>query len=228
LNSVRQTFEDYAQFVVQEPVNGRILWFLARGIRSVLADPYLADALDGFDTSQIVGFLSENDALVQEYYPDAMRGAQFETETAPEILSTELPKQLAAAKEILEAEDARGVFAPNVSDTLEMLSRRAEGARRGYATATTEEDREAAGKELQQVSVQSTALLGRIKGRLNDWLKRTGNWTKQNTDYAKENPMTTAAVATGAAPGVSWVVQQITPIFEALWKLIGNLPLPPI
>ncbi|WP_415919241.1 hypothetical protein [Tateyamaria sp. SN6-1] len=163
-----QNFQDYAQFVLQTPVNGRILWFLANGVRAVLSDPYKVEALDGFDMSRITGFLSESDALIQEYYPDAMRGAQFETETPPDVLSRELPPRLAAARDILAAEDARGVFAQNVSDTLEMLIRREEGARRGYLTAATDEDREAAGKELQRVSVQATAVLGRINGRLTE------------------------------------------------------------
>ncbi|MEL6315579.1 MAG: leucine-rich repeat domain-containing protein [Pseudomonadota bacterium] len=221
-----QNFRDYAQFVRQSPVNGRILWFLANGVRAVLADPYEAEALDGFDTSQVTGFLSENDALIQEYYPDAMRGAQFETETPPDVLSRELRTQLVAARDILAAEDARGVFAPNVSDTLEMLIRREEGARRGYLTAATEEDREAAGKELQRISVQSTAVLGRIKGRLKQWLKNTGEWAKIQAAHAKDNPITTlGGIGTASVP-VYWVVQQLTPVFEFLWKLIGNLALP--
>lgn len=225
---IRKNFEDYAEFVQQAPINGRILGYLATGVRGALADPYTADALDGFDTSRIMFFLGEHDALVREYYPDALRGAEYDTETDPEVLSAELPGQLSAAKEILAAEDAQGVFAPSVSDTLEMLERRMEGARRGYLTAAEPDDHAAAGKELQRLSVQITAVVGRIKARLGEWLKRTKAYLRNEVEAAHEDAIGAVGKWGGAIAAVEWVVQRMTPVFEYLWKLVGNLPLPPI
>ncbi len=200
---VRQNFKDYREFIRQEPINGRILSFLAKGIRDVFNDPYTSDALDAFDRSQLGGFLSEHDALLREYYPDALRGASYETHTPPQQLVEEMPLRLQAARDILKAPEAEHVFAPSVSDALEMLYRREEGARRGYLTASDEARREAAGKELQAVSVLVTAYLGRIQARLTQWLKRTGQWSLAQVEFAKENPVTVGGGCRVWGPGSS-------------------------
>jgi hypothetical protein len=224
--AVRENFKDYGEVVQAAPVKARILNFLAQGIRGVLADPYASEAIDAFDETQLSGFLSEHDALVREYYPDALRGAKYETATDPETLVREVPQKLAAAREVLASEEAQSIFAPSVSDTLEMLYRREEGARRGYLTASDDAAREEAGKELQRLSVQITAYLGKIKGRLVQWQVRAGQWTQEQVDYAKEHPLAVGGGVASLGGGVLYVVGKLTPVFEGMWKLIGSLPLP--
>jgi hypothetical protein len=223
---VAQSLADYAGHVAADRINARILWFLAQGIRAVLADPDLAAALDGFDSTRLTLFLSENDALIRDYYPDALRGPQFESTADPETLTRAVPPRLAAAREILARADAEGIFAPSVSSTLEILQRRFDGARKGLATAPTEVERQAAGQELRRVSVQITAYLGRIRGRLMQWRARTGTWAKQQADHAREHPVATTGNLGAAYVGVDLVIRNLTPLFQELWRLIGSLPLP--
>lgn len=106
-----------------------------------------------------------------------------------------------------------------VSDALEMLNRRVEGARKRLATSTDPKEREQAVADLRRNSVLVTAYLGRIKGRLL-------RWTQKQVGHAKENPATTGAVFATLYPVAAGVIAALTPIFEALWRLIGNLPLP--
>lgn len=216
---IAQSFVDYHAFSAQEPLNARLLNYLAQGLRAVVGDPDLADALDAFDRSKVTGFLSEHDALMREYFSSALVSHVPDVTTDPETLIAELFPRLGVARKLLEKADADGLFAPSVSDALEILHRRAEGARKRFVTAHTAAERENAVGELRRTSVLVTAYLGRIKGRILQWLGKQGKHTL-------ENPLSVAGNWSKLIEAANYVVIHLTPIFEALWHMIGNLPLP--
>ena len=213
------SFADYAKFAERRPVNARLLNYLAAGLRAAIADEDTRVALDAFDLSKVVAFLEEHDTLVRDYHATALEGPQFEVATDPETLVRELFPKLGAAREILKQADADGLFAPSVSDALEMLNRRAEGARKRLLTSGDPQEREQAVADLRRNAVLVTAYLGRIKGRLLQW-------TRKQVDHAKENPLQTSVNLWAMTEVAKGVIATLTPVFEALWRLIGNLPLP--
>ncbi|WP_373635765.1 leucine-rich repeat domain-containing protein [Yoonia sp. SS1-5] len=215
---VAESFREYRNFVRQEALNPRILKYLSDSIRGAISSADTVEALDGFDLPLINGFLEENDALLNGYFAHSIAPPSFEIDTDPDMLARELFPQLDAASKILADADA-GLFAPSVSDALEMLHRRAEGARKGLITLPDGPERDAAVAELRRTAVLVTSYLGRIKGRLTQWVAKQG-------DHVKENPATSAATVATLVPAAIWVVAQIGPVFEKLWRLIGNLPLP--
>jgi hypothetical protein len=214
-----ESLTEYARFALQRPTNPRVLNYLANSVRAATLDPDTAASMDGFDAGRIGGWLVEHDTLIREYYPSTLGGQIFEAETAPEVLVAELFPKLASAKEILRQADEDGLFAPSVSDALEMLARRAEGAKRKYLTSGVPADRDLATKELRRTAVLVTAYLGRIKGRVMQWLNA-------QADKAAKDPVDTLLRLDGLIDIGIRVVENLTPVFKALWLLIGNLPLP--
>ena len=213
-----QSLDDYATFAMQDPLNPRILIFLAEGLRAILADEMLCAALDGFDQSALSGVIANHDRLIRTYYPGAQTDPAFSSETDPDILIAGLFPQLYAAKKLVEEADQNGLFAPSVSDALEMMHRRAEGARRKIVTGEPEEV-EAGTADLRRTAVLITAYLGRIKGRLTQRVNK-------KLAYARENPATAAVTSAAFVTLAQQMIASVTPVFNALWKLIGNLPLP--
>ena len=118
----------------------------------------------------------------------------------------------------MDEADQNGLFAPSVSDALEMMHRRAEGARRKIVTGDAEEA-EAGTTDLRRTAVLVTAYLGRIKGRLTQWVNK-------QLAYARDNPATAAVTSAAFVTLAQQMIASVTPVFNALWKLIGNLPLP--
>jgi len=217
--AVVDSFVDYTKFSGQTPLNPRILNYLANGIRVAIADDFLSASLDAFDKTAISGFLAEHDTFIRDYYPSSLTGPTHDVEASTETLVGELFPKLASAKEILKKADADGLFAPSVSDALEMLERRAEGARRKLATSMDPGELKPADQDLRRNSVLVTAYLGRITGRLKQWLILQG--TK-----AKEDPVDGALRANGMIDAAKRVVDTLKPVFDYLWQLIGNIPLP--
>ena len=216
---ISASFRDYAEFVQQDPPNPRILRYLAAGIEAAIVDPNLAASLDAFDTAKVSGFLAEHLELTSSYFARSLAIPQYDLTTDPDVLIAELFPKLDSAKEILRKADEEGLFAPSVSDALEMLHRRAEGARKKIVTTGDPLEREAAVAELRRNSVLVTAYLGRIKGRLTAWV---GDQAK----YSKENPATVTTRAYALYEVAKVVIETLTPVFKALWKLIGGGALP--
>ena len=217
--AVVTNFRDYADYSSVSPLNPRVLNYLANGIRVAVTDADLAASLDAFDTSALTGFLAEHDAFIRDYYPSSLIGPVFDVETSADALIAELFPKLASAKEILRQADADGLFAPSVSNALEMLERRAEGARRKLATSGDPNEIKLADQDLRRNSVLVTAYLGRINGRLKQWLFRQAK-------MAQDDPVDGALRMAGLVQAAQMVVQQLKPVFDALWHLIGNIPLP--
>lgn len=161
----------------------------------------------------------ESDALIREYYPRALEGPQFDVETDTDTLVAELFPKLGSAKDILKKADRDGLFAPSVSDALEMLERRAEGARRKLLTSEDPKQRMAAEKELRSASVLVTAYLGRINVRLTQFV------TKQGSKMV-DDPVDGLLRVYGLIEVAKEVIAALKPVFDALWALIGSLPLP--
>jgi|GEM_PF-1644674 len=216
---VAESLSEYARFALVSPTNPRLLNYLANSVRAAIVNPETAASLDAFDNERILGFLAEHDALIREYYTAALAGPSFEAETAPAVLLAELFPKLASAKQILQEADQAGLFAPSVSDALEMLHRRAEGAKRVYLTSGDPAEREQATKELRRNSVLVTAYLGRITGRVTQWIETQRQ--KPIRDHADD-----ALRLAGLLRIAEEVVTKLKPVFEALWHMIGNLRLP--
>ena len=217
--SVAVSFVDYAAFSAQALLNPRILNYLANSIRVAIEDEDLRAALDAFDLGNIAGFLAEHDALIRDYYQRALIGPVFEVATDIDRLRTELFPKLASAKAILRQADLDGLFAPSVSSALEMLERRAEGARRRLTTSGDPGLIAQAGQELRRNSVLVTAYLGRIKGRLTQWVAK-------EAERVSADPADRMAVWYVLYDAARRVIDGLTPIFADLWHLIGTLPLP--
>lgn len=216
---VAESFAEYARFAEVTPTNPRVLNYLANSVRAALLDVDTAIALDGFDKGRISGFLTEHDSLIRDYYPAALSGPKFEAETDPEVLVRELFPKLASARDILRKADQDGLFAPSVSDALEMLYRRAEGAKRRYLTSGDPGEKAQAAKELQRISVLVTAYIGRINARVTQWINK-------QVQKAKEDPVDGMLRGAGLLEIAQGVVSSLKPVFDFLWTLIGNLPLP--
>jgi len=214
-----QSLRDYTNFIGQDPLNPRVLNYLAQGLRAILSDEMLLASLDGFDQSGLGEFLLNHDRLIGSYYPRARTAPEFVAETDPEVLQAELFPRLASARELVAQADADGLFAPSVSDALEMMHRRAEGARKKIVTSGDPEERDRAVDDLRRTAVLVTAYLGRIKGRLQQWVDKQAK-------FAKENPGTATLTVTGLLEVAERTIAAVTPVFNELWKLIGNLPLP--
>jgi hypothetical protein len=216
---IAESLREYAAFSAQEPINPRVMNYLANSVRAAISDAELAASLDAFDTGLIAGFLAENDSLIREYYPRAIDGPQYDSETNLETLVQGLFPRLGAAKDILRKADADGLFAPSVSDALEMLERRAEGAKRKLLTSSDPKEMEIAEKELRRTTVLVTAYLGRINVRLTQFVN------KQVKKFG-EDPVDGTLRLSGLVEIAQGVISTLKPIFDALWEMIGNLPLP--
>jgi hypothetical protein len=225
-----ESFRDYAECLAADLTNARMLNYIGQSIAGVMQDEDALASLDGFDKERIKGFLTENDNLIRGYFPSARKAAEYDTETAPEILVKELPSKIAGVREITDQAKTDGLFAPSVGTALDVLKRRAEGAIKVFMTTGNDKARESAIKELRRASVLVTAFVGKIKGRLVQWLKAQGA-------YVRDNPYTTFAVNVTVMSSyqaaynntialATSVVAKITPIFEALWQLVGKIPLP--
>ena len=216
---VRASFADYHQFIGMADLNPRVLRFLAGSLRAAFDSPDTVAALDDFDLERVRLFLGEHDGLMAGYFAASLRPPEYDVETDPDRLVREMFPRLSSAKAILAEADRAGLFAPAVSDALEMLHRRADGARKTYLTTDDPEKRDAAIRELRRASLLATAYLGRIKGRLTQWIAK-------QVAHAKENPATTVVMLGGLYGVAQTVIARLTPVFEQLWHLIGNLPLP--
>lgn len=166
-----ESFRDYGECLTVDPPNARMLNYIGQSITGVIEDKNLAASLDGFDQERIKVFLTENDNLIRGYFPLARRAPEFGTETDPAILSRELFPKLAAVQAITGHANRDGLFAPSVNTALEVLNRRAKGAEKVFQTTGDDSERATAIKELRRVSVLVTAFVGRIKGRLVQWLE---------------------------------------------------------
>jgi hypothetical protein len=134
-------------------------------------------------------------------------------------LQAELFPKLQAARDMVSRANADGLFAPSVSNALEMIYRRAEGARRKIATSGDPEEVNRAVADLRRSVVLITAYLGRIKGRLQQWVNK-------QVKFAKENPGNATLQAAGLFGLAQRAIAEVTSVFNELWQLIGNLRLP--
>jgi Leucine-rich repeat (LRR) protein len=216
---IGQSLRDYSEFIESDTINPRILIYLAQTLRAVLSDEMLRASLDGFDKSVLLEFLANHDRLIFTYYANARTAQEFISDTDSDVLQAELFPNLRAARDMVSTADANGLFAPSVSTALEMMHRRAEGARRKIATSGDPEEVNRAVDELRHSAVLITAYLGRIKGRLQQWVNN-------QVKFAKENPGNATLQAAGLFDLAQKAIAAVTPVFNALWQLIGNLPLP--
>jgi hypothetical protein len=214
-----QSLRDYSEFIDSDQINPRVLIYLAQGLRAALSDEMLRASLDGFDQSGLLEFLANHDHLILTYYANARTAPEFITETDADVLQAELFPNLRAARDMVSMANANGLFAPSVSTALEVMHRRAEGARRKIATSGDPEEVNRAVADLRRSAVLITAYLGRIKGRLQQWVNK-------KVKLAKENPGSAILMAEGLLQAAQRVIATVTPVFDALWQLIGNLPLP--
>jgi Leucine-rich repeat (LRR) protein len=197
-----QSLRDYSEFIDSDQINPRVLIYLAQGLRAALSDEMLRASLDGFDQSSLSEFLTNHDRLILTYYANARTAHEFIAETNADVLQAELFPNLRAARDMVSTANANGLFAPSVSTALEMMHRRAEGARRKIATSGDPEEVNRAVADLRRSAVLITAYLGRIKGRLQQWVNK-------KVKLAKENPGSAILMAEGLLQAAQRVIAAV-------------------
>jgi Leucine-rich repeat (LRR) protein len=212
-------FRDYRRRVRQDQPNGRLLNFIADSVRSALSDDVDAAALDGFDRGQLAGFLEAHDAFICAYFPRALRPVTPEPDLSAESLANDLPPMVRDAENAIEEGIKSGVFGESLRAPLAYLKARMESALKTIATTADSVRASAALSELRKTATLVTAWVGRIKGRVLQYTEASKKW-------AMENPVSAARNTVFAVGSVGVVLAYIGPIFNALWRFIGNIPLP--
>lgn len=212
-------FRDYRRRVQQDQPNGRLLNYIADSVRAALADEFLVDALDGLDHGQMTGFLRNHDTFIRAYFPRALRPVTPEPDLPAETLMADLPPKVAEAEAIIEDGIARGTFGDSMRAPLAYLKARMQAAIQTLATADEPARLAGALSDLRKTATLVTAYVGRIKGRLIQYARESGEW-------ASGNPATATATAVTLIIGVPPLLAKLGPLFGSLWRMIGSLPLP--
>lgn len=213
------TFKDYRSQLLIDPPNGRLLNMLGASVRGAFGDPDIEPALDGFDRSLITSFLSQHQQFIDHYFPDARRPLSASPDLSEEELLRELPRQLAATRGYVDGQVEAGIFAENVLVPVDMLEARADAAKKVVLTTNDPERRSRAVASLNQIAVVLTGYVGVIQGRLIQYARGSGK-------FVREHPVTAIGGAGSATIAVNGAIELITPLFQSLWRWIGNLPLP--